>query len=121
MRHLKKNKQLSRKYAHRRSLLSNMSMSLIIHKRIFTTLAKGKELKKYIEPILTRSKNNNTHSKRMIFKHLNNKKIIKIIFSEISKKIINRNGGYTRLIKSGFRYSDGSKMVMVELVDFSDM
>ncbi|MDH3004446.1 MAG: 50S ribosomal protein L17 [Candidatus Shikimatogenerans sp. JK-2022] len=118
MKHNKSNKNLSRKKAHKKSMLSNMSCSLILNKSIFTTLSKAKELKKYIEPILNKSKNNNLHSKRIIFRKLKNKKVIKILYEEISKKIKKRNGGYTRILKSGYRKGDSSKMSIIQLVDY---
>lgn len=120
MNHIKKNKHLSRKYSHRKSLLSNLSCSLIINKSISTTLCKAKELKKYIEPILNKLKlnNNNIHIRRIILSKLKNKKVVKILFNEILNKIKNRNGGYTRILKTGYRKGDSSKMSIIQLVDY---
>lgn len=118
MKHLKKNKNLSRKYSHRKSMLSNMSCSLIIHKSIYTTLCKAKELKKYIEPILNKLKKNNLHSRRIILSKLKNKKVVNILFNDIINKIKNRKGGYTRIFKAGYRKGDSSFMSIIQLVDY---
>ncbi|BDT61484.1 MAG: hypothetical protein RDO_0120 [Flavobacteriales endosymbiont of Rhyzopertha dominica] len=119
MKHIKNKKNLSRKYSHKKSMLSNMCCSLIEYKSIYTTLRKAKELQKYIEPILNKIKINNTYSiKRIIYSKLKNKKIIKILFNEILNKIKNRNSGYTRILKAGYRKGDSSKMSIIQLVDF---
>ncbi|WGH28149.1 MAG: 50S ribosomal protein L17 [Candidatus Shikimatogenerans bostrichidophilus] len=118
MKHFKKKRNLSRKYSHRKSMLSNMSCSLIKYKSICTTLYKAKELQKYIEPILNKSKKNNLHIKRIIFSKLKNKKIIKILFNDIIKKIKNRKGGYTRILKTSYRKGDSSLMSIIQLVDY---
>ncbi|WGH25221.1 MAG: 50S ribosomal protein L17 [Candidatus Shikimatogenerans bostrichidophilus] len=118
MKHNKKNNHLSRKYSHRRSMLSNMSCSLILYKSIYTTLSKAKELKKYIEPILNKLKKNNLHTRRIILSKLKNKKIVNILFKDILNKIKERNGGYTRILKAGYRKGDSSKMSIIQLVDY---
>ncbi|MDH3005094.1 MAG: 50S ribosomal protein L17 [Candidatus Shikimatogenerans sp. JK-2022] len=118
MKHRKKNKNLSRKYSHRKSMLSNMSCSLIIYKSICTTLSKAKELKKYIEPILNKLKKNNIHTRRMILSKLKNKKVVNILFKDILNKIKKRKGGYTRILKAGYRKGDSSKMSIIQLVDY---
>ncbi|WOX79157.1 50S ribosomal protein L17 [Candidatus Shikimatogenerans bostrichidophilus] len=118
MRHIKNKKNLSRKYSHRKSLLSNLSCNLIIYKSIYTTLCKAKELQKYIEPIINKLKKNNIHTKRIILKKLKNKKVVKILFNEILKKTINRKGGYTRILKFGYRKGDASIMSIIQLVDY---
>ena len=117
MRHGKKFNHLSRKAPHRKSMLSNMASSLIIHKKIETTVAKAKALRKYIEPILTRSKNDTTHSRRTVFSLLNNKESVTELFNNVSEKIASRPGGYTRIIKTGFRLGDNAEMCVIELVD----
>jgi len=119
MRHGRKVNQLSRTKAHRDALLSNMADSLIQHKRIITTVAKAKALRKFIEPILTRAKSDTTHNRRIIFSYLQNKESIKELFGGISEKIANRPGGYTRIIKIGFRPGDSADMAMIELVDYN--
>ena len=119
MRHSKSFNHLKRKKGHRRALLANMANSLIEHKRINTTLAKAKALRKYVEPILTKSKQNTTHSRRVAFSYLQNKESIKELFGPIADAIANRPGGYTRVIRTGFRQSDGAEMAMIELVDFN--
>ncbi|AWU44811.1 50S ribosomal protein L17 [Blattabacterium punctulatus] len=121
MNHRKKNNHLSRKYGHRKSILSNMSSSLIKNKKIFTTLAKAKALKKYVEPIITKSKINTTHSKRNIFSLLRDKIAVSELFNESFKKVRERPGGYTRIIKIGFRSGDMSKVSLIELVDFNNI
>ncbi|WGH26663.1 MAG: 50S ribosomal protein L17 [Candidatus Shikimatogenerans bostrichidophilus] len=118
MKHYKNKKNLSRKYSHKKIMLSNMSNSLIIYKSIYTTLRKAKELQKYIEPILNKLKKNNLHNKRLIFNKLRNKKVVKILFKDILKKINNRKGGYTRILKVGYRKGDSSIMSIIQLVDF---
>jgi len=121
MRHGKKFNHLKRKAGHRKALLQNMAISLIEHKRITTTLAKAKALRVYVEPILTKSKTNTTHSRRTVFAKLNNKEAVKQLFDEVSLKIADRPGGYTRVIKTGFRKGDGAEMAMIELVDYNDV
>tara|TARA_B100000029_G_scaffold511803_1_gene606789 strand:- start:814 stop:1341 length:528 start_codon:yes stop_codon:yes gene_type:complete len=121
MRHGKKFNHLSRKAPHRKSMLSNMASSLIIHKKIETTVAKAKALRKYIEPILTRSKNDTTHSRRIVFSLLNNKESVTELFNNISEKIASRPGGYTRIIKTGFRLGDNAEMCIIELVDYNTL
>ena len=121
MRHCKKFNHLSRKAPHRKSMLSNMASSLIIHKKIETTVAKAKALRKYIEPILTRSKNDTTHSRRTVFSLLNNKESVTELFNNISEKIASRPGGYTRIIKTGFRLGDNAEMCVIELVDYNTL
>jgi large subunit ribosomal protein L17 len=121
MRHGKKINHLGRTAAHRKSMLSNMAISLITHKRINTTLAKAKALRKYIEPILTRSKENTTHNQRIIFSHLQDKKAMKELFGVVSPKISGRPGGYTRILRTGFRVGDNAEMCMIELVDFNEV
>jgi len=120
MRHGKKFNKLGRKAPHRRSLLKNQAISLIKHKRIRTTTAKAKALRKYIEPILTKSKIDSTNSRRVVFSKLQDKEALKELFDNISNKISSRPGGYTRVIKDGYRYGDNSDMSYIELVDYSD-
>jgi large subunit ribosomal protein L17 len=119
MRHGDKINNLGRKVGHRRSLLKNLCNSLIEHKRINTTLAKAKALRTFVEPILTKSKDNTTHSRRVVFSYLQNKNTVNELFENIAPKIADRPGGYTRVIKLGFRRSDGSEMAMIELVDYN--
>ena len=119
MRHGKKFNHLGRKKGHRRALLMNMSNSLIEHKRINTTLAKAKALRKYLEPLITKGKSNSTHSRRVVFSHLQSKEAIKELFGPIASEIGNRPGGYLRIIKTGFRQTDGAEMGMIEFVDFN--
>ncbi|MDR2622628.1 MAG: 50S ribosomal protein L17 [Dysgonamonadaceae bacterium] len=121
MRHNNKINHLGRTYAHRDALLSNMAISLIKHKRIFTTLAKAKELRKYIEPLITKSKTDTTHSRRIVFKNLSNKFAVKELFQEISQKIGDRPGGYTRIIKTGNRLGDNASTCFIELVDYNEL
>lgn len=121
MRHQNKINQLSRKTAHRKALLSNLAAALITHKRINTTVAKAKALKRYVEPLLTKSKNDTTHSRRVVFSHLGNKEAVSELFREVAPKIGDRPGGYTRIIKTGFRPGDSAEMCMIELVDFNDV
>lgn len=121
MRHGKKFNHLSRKTGHRRALLSNMSVNLIEHKRIRTTLAKAKALRVYIEPIITKSKSDTTHSRRKAFRKLQNKEAIKELFGVIGPKVANRPGGYTRVIRCGFRPGDNAEMAFIELVDFNEV
>lgn len=121
MRHGKKFNHLGRKAAHRKAMLSNMCTSLFLHKRISTTLAKAKELRKYAEPLITRSKEDTTHNRRTVFSYLQNKEAIKILFGEISEKVGSRPGGYTRIIKTGYRLGDNAEMCIIELVDFNEL
>ena len=119
MRHRNKNKSLSRTASHRKAMLSNMACSLIIHKRIKTTVAKAKVLKRYVEPIITKSKNDSTHSRRVVFSKLKDKKSVSELFSVISEKVSNRPGGYTRIIKLGKRLGDAAEICFIEfVVDF---
>ncbi|MFN8348420.1 MAG: 50S ribosomal protein L17 [Spirosomataceae bacterium] len=120
MRHGKKDNHLGRTASHRSALLRNMASSLILHKRIETTLAKAKELKKYVEPILTRAKEDNTHNRRIVFSYIPEKDVVKELFSTIADKIAARPGGYTRIIKLGTRQGDAAEMCMMELVDFNE-
>ena len=120
MRHNKKFNHLSRTASHRAAMLANMATSLIMHKRIATTLAKAKALKKYVEPLITRSKDDTTNSRRVVFSYLQKKEAIKELFGTISEKVANRPGGYTRIIKLGTRKDDGAQMCFIELVDFDE-
>lgn len=120
MRHNKKFNHLSRTASHRAAMLSNMACSLIKHKRITTTLAKAKALKMYVEPLITRSKNDTTNSRRVVFRYLQDKYAVTELFQEISVKVADRPGGYTRIIKTGFRPSDGTDMCFIELVDYDE-
>jgi large subunit ribosomal protein L17 len=121
MRHGKTINHLSRKAGHRAALLMNLSLALIQHKRIFTTVAKAKALKKHIEPLITKSKSNTTHNRRVVFSYLSNKDAVTELFSTIATKIGTRPGGYTRVIRTGFRKGDGAEMAMIELVDFNEI
>lgn len=120
MRHNKKFNHLGRKSAHRNAMLSNMSVSLIMHKRIFTTVAKAKALKKVVEPIITKSKEDTTHSRRLAFLALQNKIAVTELFQNISTKVADRPGGYTRIIKTGNRLGDNASMCFIELVDYNE-
>lgn len=120
MRHGKKFNHLSRTASHRKAMLSNMASSLILHKRINTTVAKAKELRKYVEPLLTRSKEDTTHSRRMVFSYLHNKDSVKVLFGEVAEKISTRPGGYTRILKTGHRIGDNADMCIIELVDYNE-
>ncbi len=120
MRHNKKFNHLSRTAAHRHAMLSNMACSLIKHKRITTTVAKAKALKKYVEPLLTRSKEDTTNSRRVVFSYLKDKHVVTELFKEVSVKIANRPGGYTRIIKTGNRLGDNAEMCFIELVDYNE-
>lgn len=120
MRHNKKFNHLSRKAAHRDALLANMTISLIEHKRIFTTLAKAKALRMYAEPLINRAKEDNTSNRRLVFAALQNKNAVTELFREISKKIADRPGGYTRIIKTGNRLGDNAKTCFIELVDYNE-
>ena len=119
MRHGNKNNALSRTKAHREALLSNMACSLIEHKRINTTLAKAKALRIFVEPLLTKGKADNTHSRRIVFSYLQNKEAVAALFRDVAPKIAGRPGGYTRIIKLAPRLGDASEMAMIELVDFN--
>lgn len=121
MRHGNKVNHLGRKTGHRKAMLSNMACSLLEHKRITTTLAKAKVLRGFVEPILTKSKTDSTHSRRTVFSYLQNKDVVTELFREIAPKIAERNGGYTRIIRTGFRLGDNAEMCMIELVDFNDI
>ena len=120
MRHNKKNNHLGRTTSHRKALLSNLASSLIQHKRIATTLAKAKALQVYVEPLLTKSKDDTTHSRRMVFSHLQNKEMVTELFQNVSVKIANRPGGYTRILRTGFRLGDNAEMCIIELVDYNE-
>ena len=120
MRHGKKFNHLGRTADHRRAMLANMAISLIMHKRITTTLAKAKALKKYVEPLITRSKDDSTNSRRVVFSYLQNKEALKELFGVISQKVGDRPGGYTRVIKLGARQGDGADIAFIELVDFDE-
>ncbi|MBR1791592.1 MAG: 50S ribosomal protein L17 [Bacteroidaceae bacterium] len=120
MRHGKKFNHLSRTASHRDAMLSNMAISLIMHKRITTTLAKAKALKKFVEPLLTKAKQDTTNARRVVFSHLQNKFAVTELFQVISPKIADRPGGYTRIIKTGFRQSDMAPVCFIELVDFDE-
>jgi large subunit ribosomal protein L17 len=119
MRHKKKVNHLGRKSEHRKAMLSNMAASLILQKRITTTLAKAKALKVYVEPLITKSKEDSTHSRRTVFSYLQNKVAVSELFREVSQKVADRPGGYTRILKTGFRKGDGAEMCFIELVDYN--
>ena len=121
MRHGKKINHLSRKKAHRSAMLANMACSLIEHKRINTTLAKAKALRKYVEPLITKSKDDTTHNRRVVFSYLNDKKASSTLFRDVAPKISDRPGGYTRIIKLNNRLGDNAEMAMIELVDFNEL
>jgi large subunit ribosomal protein L17 len=121
MRHGKKFNHLGRKKGHREALLSNMASSLIMHKRIFTTIAKAKALRKYVEPLITKSKDDTTHSRRVVFSYLRDKESTKELFSTVADKVGTRPGGYTRILKTGQRAGDNAEMAMMELVDFNEL
>ena len=121
MRHGNKVNKLGRKSAHRKAMLSNMACSLIQHKSINTTLAKAKALRGYVEPLLTKSKTDSTHSRRTVFSYLQNKEIVSELFRDVAPKIATRDGGYTRIIRTGYRLGDNAEMCMIELVDFNDI
>jgi large subunit ribosomal protein L17 len=121
MRHGNKVNNLGRKSAHRKAMLSNMAGSLIQHKRINTTVAKAKALRGYVEPLLTKAKTDSTHSRRIVFSYLQNKDIVSELFREIAPKIANREGGYTRIIRTGYRLGDNAEMCIIELVDFNEI
>ena len=121
MRHRKKVIKLGRKTAHRKAMLANMASSLIEHKRINTTLTKAKALKIFIEPLVTKCKTDDTHNRRICFSKLRNKVAVKTLFDEVAKKIDNRQGGYTRIIKLGNRMGDNASMAMIEFVDYNEI
>ncbi|OIO99995.1 MAG: 50S ribosomal protein L17 [Bacteroidetes bacterium CG2_30_33_31] len=121
MRHKNSINHLGRTTAHRKAMLKNMATSLIIHKRIKTTLAKAKELKMFVEPIITRSKEDTTHSRRMVFSRLQSKDAVNELFREISVKVASRPGGYTRILKTGNRLGDNAEMCIIELVDYNEL
>jgi len=120
MRHNKKINHLGRQSSHRKAMMANMATSLIIHKRIKTTLAKAKALRTYVEPLITKSKEDTTHQRRMVFSYLKNKEAVTELFREIAPKIADRPGGYTRILKLGFRQGDAAEMCFIELVDFNE-
>jgi len=120
MRHNKKFNHLGRKSEHRKAMLANMAASLIMHKRIETTLAKAKALRVYVEPLITKSKDDSTHSRRTVFSYLKNKEAVTELFREVSQKVGTRPGGYTRILKTGTRLGDSADMCFIELVDFNE-
>ena len=120
MRHGKKFNHLGRKTAHRKAMLSNMASSLILHKRINTTVAKAKALRLFVEPLLTKSKTDSTHSRRVVFSYLQNKHSVSELFRDVAPKIADRPGGYTRILKTGNRLGDNAEMCLIELVDFNE-
>lgn len=120
MRHNKKVNHLGRKSAHRKAMLANMASSLLIHKRISTTLAKAKALRSYVEPLITKAKDDTTHSRRVVFSYLQDKDAVSALFREISAKIADRPGGYTRILKTGNRIGDNAEMCIMELVDYNE-
>jgi large subunit ribosomal protein L17 len=120
MRHGKKFNHLGRTASHRKAMLSNMASSLILHKRINTTLAKAKELRKFVEPLITKSKEDSTHSRRTVFSYLKQKEAVAMLFREVAPKVSTRPGGYTRILKTGNRLGDNAEMCMIELVDYNE-
>ena len=120
MRHNKKFNHLGRTASHRHAMLSNMAISLISHKRIATTLAKAKALRVYVEPLLTKAKDDTTHSRRLVFSHLQNKEAVTELFRDVAVKIADRPGGYTRILRTGFRMGDNAEMCIIELVDYNE-
>ena len=120
MRHNKAINHLGRKSGHRKALLANMATSLILNKRIQTTVAKAKALKMYVEPLITKSKEDTTHSRRVVFSYLKSKEAVTELFRTVAPKIADRPGGYTRVLKTGFRQGDGADMALIELVDFNE-
>ena len=120
MRHNKAINHLGRQSGHRKALLANMATSLILNKRIQTTVAKAKALKMYVEPLITKSKDDSTHSRRVVFSYLKNKEAVTELFRTVAPKIADRPGGYTRVLKTGFRQGDGADMALIELVDFNE-
>lgn len=121
MRHGKKVNHLGRTASHRKSMLSNMASSLILHKRITTTVAKAKALRTFVEPLLTKSKEDSTHNRRTVFSYLQNKDVVSELFRTVAPKIADRPGGYTRIIRTGYRLGDNAEMCMIELVDFNEI
>ena len=121
MRHGKKFNHLGRTAPHRKAMLSNMASSLILHKRIVTTVAKAKALRKYVEPLITKAKDDSTHSRRVVFSYLGNKESVKELFGEVADKVATRPGGYTRIFKMGNRLGDNADMCIMELVDFNEL
>ncbi|PZX43332.1 large subunit ribosomal protein L17 [Nonlabens dokdonensis] len=121
MKHGKKVNHLSRKTAHRKAMLSNMSCSLIEHKRINTTVAKAKALKQFVEPLITKSKEDTTHNRRLVFSKLRSKEAVTELFRDVASKVADRPGGYTRIIKLGNRLGDNADMAMIELVDYNEV
>ena len=119
MRHGKKFNHLGRKAAHRKAMLSNMACSLIEHKRIKTTVAKAKALRKFVEPLITKSKTDTTHSRRIVFSHLRQKEVVTELFGDVASKVSTRDGGYTRILRTGNRLGDNAEMCFIELVDFN--
>ncbi len=120
MRHNNKNNHLGRQAGHRKAMLANMASSLIMHKRIETTLAKAKVLRTYVEPLITKSKDDTTHSRRTVFSYLKDKHAVSELFRNVAPKVADRPGGYTRILKVGFRQGDAAEMAMIELVDFNE-
>ena len=120
MRHNKAINHLGRKSGHRKALLANMATSLILHKRIETTVAKAKALQGYVEPLITKSQEDSTHSRRVVFSYLKNKEAVTELFRTVAPKVAERPGGYTRVLKTGFRQGDGADMALIELVDFNE-
>ncbi len=120
MRHNKAINHLGRKSGHRKALLSNMATSLILHKRITTTVAKAKALRSYVEPLVTKSKDDTTHNRRVVFSYLKNKEAVTELFRTIAPKVAERPGGYTRILHTGFRQGDGAEMALIEFVDFNE-
>ena len=120
MRHNKAINHLGRKSGHRKALLANMAASLILHKRIQTTVAKAKALQSYVEPLITKSKDDSTHSRRVVFSYLKSKEAVSELFRTVAPKIADRPGGYTRVLKTGVRQGDGADMALIELVDFNE-
>lgn len=120
MRHRRNFNHLSRTSTHRKAMLANMAASLILHKKINTTLAKAKALRSYVEPLITRSKEDTTHSRRIVFAYLQNKEAVTELFREVSQKVADRPGGYTRILKTGTRLGDNAEMALIELVDYNE-
>ena len=121
MRHGKKINHLGRTASHRKAMLSNMACSLIKHKRITTTVAKAKALRKYVEPLITKSKTDTTHSRRTVFSYLKDKEAVTVLFNEVADKVAERPGGYTRIIRTGFRLGDNAETCLIELVDYNEI
>lgn len=121
MRHGDKVNNLGRKSSHRKAMISNMACSLIRHKRINTTVAKAKALRVFVEPLLTKSKKDSTHSRRIVFSYLQDKEVVTELFRDVAPKIAERNGGYTRILKTGYRLGDNAEMCLIELVDYNEL